>query len=52
MKKKGIFWIILATVLFLAILFIPVPNGVSRDGGTRVYSALTYKIVDWNRITE
>ena len=52
MKKKGIVWIILATVLLLAILFIPVPNGVSRDGGTRVYSALTYKVVDWNRITE
>ena len=35
----------------LAILVIPIPTGIARDGGTRTYTALTYKIVDWNRIT-
>lgn len=45
-------WIwILAGVLLLAILCVPIPTGVVKDGGTRTYTALTYKIVDWNRIT-
>ena len=50
MKKKVWIWMI-AAVLLLAILFTPIPTGVARDGGTRTYSALTYKIVDWNRLT-
>ena len=50
MKKKAL-PIILAAVLLLAILFIPIPKGPYRDGGTREYSALTYKIVEWNRQT-
>lgn len=49
MKKKVILTI-LAIVLFLAILFVPMPKGPYKDGGTREYSALTYKIVDWNRL--
>ena len=50
MKKK--FWIwILAGVLLLAVLFTPIPSGVYKDGGSREYTALTYKIVDWNRQT-
>ena len=48
MKK---FWIALVVIVIAAVLFVPVPTGVYKDGGTRVYSALTYKIVDWNRIT-
>ena len=49
MKKK--IWIpIVVAVVLLAILFAPIPNGQMKDGGTRVYSALTYKIVDWNRL--
>lgn len=48
MKKKK--WILII-VLILLILIIPIPTGVYKDGGTRVYSALTYKIVDWNRLT-
>ena len=49
MKKK--IWIpIIVSVVLLAILFVPIPNGQMKDGGTRVYSALTYKIVDWNRL--
>ena len=48
MKKK--IWIPIVIVL-IAVLFIPIPSGVYKDGGTREYTALTYKIVDWNRLT-
>ena len=48
---KKILFLILATVLLLAVLFVPIPKSPSRDGGTREYSALTYKIVDWNKLT-
>ena len=49
MKK----WIISAVVLaLLLVLFLPIPQGVCRDGGTRVYQALTYKIVKWNRMID
>ena len=47
MKKKAV--IILIIVSLVAVLFTPIPTEVYKDGGTRVYSALTYKIVDWNR---
>ncbi|MBR3807211.1 MAG: hypothetical protein IKJ15_02415 [Lachnospiraceae bacterium] len=47
MKKK--IWIPIVVVLM--ILAIPIPTGVYKDGGTREYTALTYKIVDWNRMT-
>ena len=49
MKKK--IWIPIVIVVLLAILVIPIPTGVYKDGGTREYTALTYKIVDWNRLT-
>ena len=49
MKKK--IWIPVVIVALLAILVIPIPSGVCKDGGTREYTALTYKIVDWNRFT-
>ena len=49
MKKK--IWIPIVIVALLAILVIPIPTGVYKDGGTREYTALTYKIVDWNRMT-
>ena len=49
MKKK--IWIpIVVAVVLLAVLFVPIPNGQMKDGGTKVYSALTYKIFDWNRL--
>ena len=51
MKKKILIPIVTVSVL-LAILFVPIPAGALNDGGTRVYSALTYKIVSWNRIHE
>lgn len=50
MKKK--LWIPIVIIVFLAILFVPIPTGTCRDGGTSVYSALTYKIINWNRITD
>ena len=48
MKKRIIIGII---VVVLLVLFLPVPNpkGRVRDGGTREYCALTYKIVVWNK---
>ena len=49
MKRK--LWIILLSVIVLAILFLPIPKSQYKDGGTREYAALTYKIVDWNRLT-
>lgn len=46
MKKK----MKILIIIILLLLFIPIPTGVYKDGGTRVYSAVTYKIVDWNHI--
>lgn len=50
MQKKVILTVLIAA-LFLAILFIPIPQGPYEDGGTREYTALTYKIVDWHRLS-
>ena len=50
MKKK--IWIPILIVVGLAILVIPIPTSVCRDGGTREYMAMMYKIVDWNRLIE
>ena len=50
MKKK--IWLpIIAAVVLLAVLFVPIPSGTYKDGGTREYAALTYKIMDWNKLT-
>lgn len=48
MKKQII--IIAAIVLALLIMFLPIPRGTYRDGGTKDYSALAYRIVVWNRL--
>ena len=50
--KKKIWTGVIAAVLLLALLTVPIPTGVYKDGGTREYTALTYTIVDWNRLTE
>ncbi len=48
MKK---WWIpLVALSVVLAILFVPIPRDSYDDGGTKEYVALTYKIVDWNRL--
>lgn len=49
MKKKTIIWIIIFALL--AVLAVPLPTITYKDGGTRVYQALTYKIVKWKRLT-
>lgn len=43
-------WIPIVVLVLLAVLFVPVPLGTMNDGGTRVYSALTYKVVKWRRL--
>lgn len=51
MKKK--IWIaITVAVVTFAVLFVPKPGNIYKDGGTREYNALTYKIVKWNRLSE
>lgn len=50
--KKTITAIGVAAAVLLLILFLPIPKAAYDDGGTREYIALTYKIVDWNRITD
>lgn len=48
MKKKTK---ILLTLLIL-LLLIPIPNGTLKDGGTKAFTSLTYKIVSWNRLID
>jgi hypothetical protein len=48
MKK----WLWIAALAVLVALLLPIPQPPYDDGGTREYVALTYKIVDWNRITD
>lgn len=48
MKKRK--WIPIIVAVFISVLVIPIPSGVYKDGGTREYTALTYKVVKWNRI--
>jgi len=50
MKKK--IWIPILIAAVIAILVIPIPTGTYKDGGTREYTSLTYKIVAWNRLTD
>ena len=47
MKKK---LFILGVILLLLVMLVPIPTGVYKDGGTREYTALTYKIVKWHRL--
>ncbi len=49
MKKR--LWIPILAGVLLAVLFVPVPRGHYDDGGTREFTALTYKIVRWNKVT-
>ena len=49
MKKK--IRIVIIIIIVLLILFFPIPKG-HLDDGSRVYSALTYKIVKWKYYDE
>lgn len=51
MKKKIIIPVVVVIALAL-VLFLPIPQGMYKDGGTREYAALTYKIVKWNKIVD
>lgn len=48
MKKKK--WIIIPLVILLIVLVIPFSVKTYWDGGTAEFTALTYKIVKWNRM--
>ena len=50
MKKKMI--LLLGSLFVLLALFLPVPTGTYKDGGTKEYTSLTYKIVVWNRLVD
>ena len=51
MKKK--YWIVAALVIaVLGVLVIPFRIDVMNDGGSKEYRALTYRVVDWNRMTD
>lgn len=47
MKKK-----LLLLIIPLFLFFTPFPSPVYKDGGTRAYTALTYKIVRWQRLQD
>lgn len=49
-KRNKKLWIPIIVLVLAVLLFVPVPTGTMNDGGTRVYSALTYKIVKWRRL--
>ncbi len=49
MKKAGLITAGILLTLVL-ILFLPIPRGSYDDGGTREFTALTYKIVVWNKL--
>ena len=44
--------IALTTLLTLCVLLIPTPAGSYNDGGSRIYEAVLYDIVDWDRTQE
>lgn len=41
---------VLVLIIIALLLFTPIPKGTYRDGGTKDYMALTYRIVVWNRL--
>lgn len=50
MKKSRI--AIILVVALLLILLIPIPSGTADDGGSREFTAMTYKIIKWNHIVD
>ncbi|MCR4795111.1 MULTISPECIES: hypothetical protein [Ruminococcus] len=52
MKKKTKIIIVSLVLLIIAVLFVPVPTGAYKDGGTRTYTALTYKVVRWKVLVD
>lgn len=52
MKKKTKVVISVIVVCILLVLSVPVPTGAYKDGGTRMYTALTYKVVKWQVLVD
>ncbi len=48
MKKK---LIIISIIVVILILIVPIRT-TFKDGGTKVYSAVLYKVIKWNRLLE
>ena len=46
MKKK----ILIICAILLLILVIPIPFGTYKEGGTKEYRALTYKLMVWHHM--
>lgn len=42
---------IVIILVLLIVLFTPIPSGMYKDGGTKAYSALTYKVIKWKVIS-
>ena len=42
--------ILIIIFVIVLILIVPIPMGTYKDGGTKVWAALTYKVVKWNRL--
>lgn len=49
MKKKIKIIVIVVIILVLLVLFVPIPEDVNGHGETKVYSAVTYRIVKWDK---
>ncbi len=45
--KKKIWTVILVVILFLVV---PIPAGPYKDGGTKEYKAMTYRVIKWNKL--
>lgn len=49
--KKTVKTTILIVLLIVLISVVPIPTGVYKDGGTHTYTALTYIVVEWHRLS-
>ena len=49
MKKKIIIKVTVIIVLALLVLFVPIPGDVDGQGETKVYNAIAYRIVKWDK---
>ena len=49
-KNKIVIAAIVVVVVVLLMLFLPVNSGTFKDGGTKVYGALAYKVVKWKHL--